>query len=251
LSVDETHPIDTHDTDGVIASMLEVDARFYRLHALARGLAKEAADVDHVEQDWARLGERVAQTKVQAVTGGNLDVPLLLERVNELGAEVARARKDAAGSDEAKKSLQWLEQKRATLAGQLERMVDMEQSAGVGERNGLVGMVRADRVAATQLRARAATLAWRIDAASGELIKEALGDLRVKLDGMLRQARLGKIDAVVGQKRKLERQIEDLAAGRFPAEMFGKLHIEGLIGDDEEYWPPEPERWADEYENYK
>ena len=68
---------------------------------------------------------------------------------------------------------------------------------------------------------------------------------------MLRQARLGKIDAVVGQKRKLERQIEDLAAGRFPAEMFGKLHIEGLIGDDEEYWPPEPERWADEYENYK
>ena len=62
---------------------------------------------------------------------------------------------------------------------------------------------------------------------------------------------LGKIDAVVGQKRKLERQIEDLAAGRFPPEMFGKLHLEGLIGDDEEYWPPEQERWADEYENYK
>ena len=80
---------------------------------------------------------------------------------------------------------------------------------------------------------------------------QALVDLRAKLDGMLRQARLGKIDAVVGQKRKLERQIEDLAAGRFPAEMFGKLHIEGLIGDDEEYWPPETERWADEYENYK
>ena len=231
--------------------MLEVDARFYRLHAIARGLAREAADVDHVEEDWKRLGERVAQTKVQAVTGGNVDVPLLLERVNALGAEVARARKDAAHSDEAKKSLAALEAKRAELAGQLERMVDMEQSAGVGDRSSLGAMVRADRAAANQLRARAATLAWRIDAASGELIKEALGDLRVKLDGMLRQARLGKIDAVVGQKRKLERQIEDLAAGRFPAEMFGKLHIEGLIRDDEEYWPPEPERWADEYENYK
>jgi hypothetical protein len=251
LSVDELHPIDTHDTDGVIASMLEVDARFYRLHAIARGLAREAADVDHVEEDWKRLGERVAQTKVQAVTGGNIDVPLLLERVNALGAEVARARKDAKGSDEAKRSLAALEAKRAELAGKLERMVDMEQSAGVGDRSNLGAMVRADRAAANQLRARAATLAWRIDAASGELIKEALGDLRVKLDGMLRQARLGKIDAVVGQKRKLERQIEDLAAGRFPAEMFGKLHIEGLIGDDEEYWPPEPERWADEYENYK
>jgi hypothetical protein len=251
LAADEEHPIDTHDTDGIIASMLDVDARFYRLHALARGLAHEAADVDHVEQEWRQLAERVSQTKVQAVTGGNIDVPLLLERVNHLGAEIARARKDASKSDEARRSLAALEERRATLAGQLERMVDMEQSGGVGDRSGLAAMVRADRSAANQLRAHAATLASRIDTASGELIKEALGDLRVKLDGMLRQARLGKIDAVVGQKRKLERQIEDLAAGRFPAEMFGKLHIEGLIGDDEEYWPPEPERWADEYENYK
>jgi len=251
LGADEEHPIDTADTDGMIASMLEVDPRFYRLHAIARGLAKEAADVDHVEADWTRLGERVAQTRVQAVTGGNLDVPLLLERVNALGEEVARARKDAAHSEEAKKSLAALEQRRHELAGQLERMTDMEQSAGTGDRTGLGAMIRADRTAAHQLRARAATLAWKIDAASGELIRVALVDLRQKLDGMLRQARLGKIDAVVGQKRKLERQIEDLAAGRFPAEMFGKLHIEGLIGDDEEYWPPEPERWADEYENYK
>ncbi|HEX8950821.1 MAG TPA: hypothetical protein VF945_03200 [Polyangia bacterium] len=251
LAADELHPIDTRDADGVIASMLEVDARFFRLHAIARGLAHEAADVDHVEEDWKRLGERVAQTRVQAVTGGNVDVPLLLERVNELGGEIARARKEVRHSDEARRSLAALEQKRTQLAGQLERMVDMEQTAGVGERGTLAAMVRADRVAAHQLRAHAAALAWRIDTASGELIRQALGDLRVKLDGMLRQARLGKIDAVVGQKRKLERQIEDLAAGRFPAEMFGRLHIEGLIGDDEEYWPPEPERWADEYENYK
>ncbi len=251
LAADETHPIDTKDTDGTIASMLEVDQRFFRLHAIARGLAKEAADVDHVEEDWKRLGDRVAQTKVQAVTGGNLDVPLLLERVNALGEEIARARKDAVKSDEAKKSLAALEARRIELAGQLERMTDMEQAAGTGDRNGLGAMIRSDRVAAHQLRARAASLAWKIDAASGELIRAALVDLRAKLDGMLRQARLGKIDAVVGQKRKLERQIEDLAAGRFPAEMFGKLHIEGLIGDDEEYWPPEPERWADEYENYK
>jgi hypothetical protein len=251
LAADDEHPIDTHDTDGVIASMLDLDSRFYRLHSIARGLAREAADVDHVGEEWRQLGERVSQTRVQAVTGGNIDVPLLLERVNALGAEVAHARKDASKSDEARRSLAALEEKRATLAAQLERMVDMEQSAGVGDRSNLSAMVRADRTAANQLRARAATLATRLDNASGELIKEALGDLRVKLDGMLRQARLGKIDAVVGQKRKLERQIEDLAAGRFPAEMFGKLHIEGLIGDDEEYWPPEPERWADEYENYK
>jgi hypothetical protein len=129
--------------------------------------------------------------------------------------------------------------------------MDMEVTTAPGDKSALGAMVARDLAAASALRGRAADLAWRIDAASGELVRQALVELRGKLDAMLRQARLGKIDAVVGQKRKLERQIEDLAAGRFPPEMFGKLHIEGLISDDEEYWPPEAERWADEYENYK
>ncbi len=133
----------------------------------------------------------------------------------------------------------------------VERSIDVHATIAAGDKSALGTMVQSDTRAAAALRGRVATLAWRIDAASGELIRQALVDLRGRLDAMLRQARLGKIDAVVGQKRKLERQIEDLAAGRFPAEMFGKLHIEGLIGDDEEYWPPEAERWADEYENYK
>src|SRR5258706_10314676 len=103
-------------------------------------------------------------------------------------------------------------------------------------------MVAGDREGAGALRAQVARLALKLDAASGELVREALVDLRGRVEEMLRRARLGKIDAVVGEKRKIERQIEDLAAGRFPAELYGRLHIEGLIGDDEEYWPPEPER---------
>ncbi|MDB4967311.1 MAG: hypothetical protein JWN44_3000 [Myxococcales bacterium] len=251
LATDDAHPLDIKDNDGLIASMLQVDTRFYRLHAIARGLSREAADVDHVEDSWAQLERRIAAQKVQPVSAGTLDAPALLERVNALGDEIARARRDAHKSDEARKALAALEGRRAELAATLERTIDMRGSGDAVERKGLLGFVQADRAAAGALRGQAATLAWRIDAASGELIKQALTDLRVRLDGMLRQARLGKIDAVVGQKRKLERQIEDLAAGRFPAEMFGKLHIEGLIGDDEEYWPPERERWADEYENYK
>ena len=33
--------------------------------------------------------------------------------------------------------------------------------------------------------------------------------------------------------------------------MFAQLQLEGLMGDDEEYWPFEGEHWADEYDNYK
>ena len=39
--------------------------------------------------------------------------------------------------------------------------------------------------------------------------------------------------------------------GRYPPDMFAQLQLEGLMGDDEEYWPFEGEYWSDEYENYK
>lgn len=43
-------------------------------------------------------------------------------------------------------------------------------------------------------------------------------------------------------------QIESLAAGRFPPELQDPLAIQGLLRDDEEYWPFEGELWADEFE---
>jgi hypothetical protein len=257
LASDASETVAPGDIDGTIATMLELDNRFYRLHAIARGLAHEAADVGHVEAEWRTLLARVSQTMksgqqfhVQGV-GNSLDAVSLLEKVNALGEEVARARNDVQKSDEARKSLAALEARRVELAGTLERSLDMERAGLQGDKNTLPSLVNADLLAAGALRNRAASLAWRVDAASDELIKQSLIELRGRLDAMVRQARLGKIDAVVGSKRKLEKQIEDLAAGRFPAEMFGKLHIEGLIRDDEEYWPPEAEQWADEYENYK
>ena len=68
---------------------------------------------------------------------------------------------------------------------------------------------------------------------------------------VLDKARLGKVDAVIGQKRALDIKVQDLAAGRFPAELHGKLWEQGLIGDDEEFWPFEGEFWADEYEGWR
>ena len=56
---------------------------------------------------------------------------------------------------------------------------------------------------------------------------------------------------MIGKKKRLEIEIANLAEGRYPTEMLGRLEVEGLIGDDEEYWPYEGEYWADEYENYR
>ena len=74
-----------------------------------------------------------------------------------------------------------------------------------------------------------------------------LGALHERLGGFLRRARIGRIDAVMGSKRRVEAQVESLAAGRFPAELRDPLLIQGFLADDEEYWPFEGEDWPDEY----
>ena len=68
---------------------------------------------------------------------------------------------------------------------------------------------------------------------------------------VLTPGRLTLIDAVIGKKKKLEIEIANLRDGRYPPDMFAKLQLEGLMGDDEEYWPFEGEHWSDEYDNYK
>jgi tetratricopeptide (TPR) repeat protein len=91
----------------------------------------------------------------------------------------------------------------------------------------------------------------RLVDATSAVAEAALLDLDRRLKSLLRQARLTHIDAVIGKKKRLEIEIANLAEGRYPTEMLGRLEVEGLIGDDEEYWPYEGEYWADEYENYR
>ncbi len=87
--------------------------------------------------------------------------------------------------------------------------------------------------------------------ATSTIANKALVDLDKRLRELLRRARLTHIDAVIGKKKKLEIEIANLRQGRFPADLFATLQLEGLMGDDEEYWPFEGEYWSDEYENYK
>jgi hypothetical protein len=78
-------------------------------------------------------------------------------------------------------------------------------------------------------------------------LDRTLRELNERLASELRRARIGRIDAVMGAKRKLELQIESLAAGRFPPELADALRMQSLLRDDEEYWPFEGEDWPDEF----
>jgi chromosome segregation ATPase len=85
-----------------------------------------------------------------------------------------------------------------------------------------------------------------IQAANGRALAE-LKALRGRLAGFLRRSRIGRIDAVMGSKRRIEHQIESLSAGRVPRELQDPMRVQGFLSDDEEYWPFEGEDWPDEF----
>ncbi|MDQ3038013.1 MAG: hypothetical protein M3Y87_36800, partial [Myxococcota bacterium] len=112
----------------------------------------------------------------------------------------------------------------------------------------LESMLRRDRRFAYHLPSRAASLRARMIDAANDVAVASITELRERLAQSLRRARIGRIDAVMGSKRRIEIQIQSLAAGRFPPELMDPLRIQGLLRDDEEYWPFEGELWQDEYE---
>lgn len=87
----------------------------------------------------------------------------------------------------------------------------------------------------------------RLRALRARYVSGRLTEFGAELATQLRRARIGRIDAVMGSQRRVAIQIETLAAGEFPAELVDPVRMEGLLRDDEEYWPYEGEYWADEF----
>jgi hypothetical protein len=68
-----------------------------------------------------------------------------------------------------------------------------------------------------------------------------------RLSRLLRRARLGKVETVLGQKRALEVEVEALSQGLLPQSIVDSLDAQRYLQDDEEYWPFDGEDWEDEY----
>ncbi len=105
-----------------------------------------------------------------------------------------------------------------------------------------------ERAYASAMRERALAVREQLEDALRAAQHDALQSLRARVEGELRRARIGRIDAVMGKKRKLELEVESLAAGRFPPELVSKKRTPVYLRDDEEYWPFEGEDWPDEYD---
>lgn len=253
-----------------VLALLRLDPEYVRLHDAVSGLRRAAGDAPHVVGDWRRLAARMRGTKVAAVAGERsaeaeaaAAAAELDQDVSRLADDVARARVELrrgvntrtisrADADAEDRRLAALS---ASITSLAEKTAQASESADEGlagsQSGGLGRMVAADLAAARRMESASARLADELGRAADKLSHRALEQLYRDTRRVLDKARLGKIDAIIGQKRRLEIEVQDLAAGRFPAELHGRLWEAGLIGDDEEYWPFEGEFWADEYEGWR
>ncbi|MET0283326.1 MAG: hypothetical protein ABW352_02610 [Polyangiales bacterium] len=240
--------------------------------ALLRGLLVRDPGVERAQHKLDLLDAELAR-------GGQLDGELLALAARVRGKELPRERNDeprsvstrerarelsealVAFADELRglrgadaKELAELQEVQRKLARDVDRVeaearkqerkesVEAPPPSGIelGER------VDQERAYVASARDRALALREQLEDALLETQRAALQRLKARVEAELRRARIGRIDAVMGKKRKLELEVESLTAGRFPPELISRKRTPVYLRDDEEYWPFEGEDWPDE-----
>ena len=259
-----TEPVDQ------ILALLRLDPRFVRLHGAITGLRAASASAPHVTRSWRELAHLTGARDVQAIAeppsfaeeelarAGDLlrDARRLAEAVSEARDDLRRAERDRLiDEDAARQEAQRLD----ALATDVEDLVRRARAAteaadadvAAASPPSIAPLVAGDIERARLLEADGDELLARLQAAADEVAQRSVDALYEDVRRVVDRAKLGRIDTVIGQKRELEIEVQDLAAGRYPPELHGKMWEHGLIGEDEEYWPFEGEYWADEYEGWR
>jgi TolA-binding protein len=250
---------------GLLLALLRVDPTFFQLHASVRTLEAEAARAGRLEDDLRGLATRLGGTDAPAAAA---QLEQYQTEADDLRAQLTTAREMLAGlaanldalrrggAPAADRSaledeLRTFTRRVNELGRQLTRAIaatsELEVMPEVPAED-VRALLREDARRARRFPPRIAEMRERLGGAANDAALRSLRDLRERLGGLLRRARIGRIDAVMGSKRRIEIQIESLAAGRFPAELIDPLRVQGLLRDDEEYWPFEGEYWADEFD---
>ena len=259
----------TSKSDQVLA-LLRFDENFVRVHEAVAGLRRAAGNAPHVTRTWQDLRARMSKTKVRSNSNETsfeeteaADTRSLVSDLERLQDKVQSARenlqaairKQSITEAEAKEERARLDNLDSDVEALLSRAQATANEAALGKAEavpvGLKPLIQADIQGAQALQADTNDLLARLEDTANKMAKEALDSLYAEARRVLDKAKLGKIDAVIGQKRRLEIEVQDLASGRFPAELHGHLWEQGLIGDDEEFWPFQGEYWADEYEGWR
>jgi hypothetical protein len=242
-------------TARTLGSLLRVDAgygrstlRLTQLDHQMNGLLAAMADLDEAQRRLAspkELKGQAAGPLGQSDAEKQARVESQVAEVRRLIREAERkGGKSAAELEGMKKELVALElQVRAARAAKADPVAGPAATGGAD----LPDLLAQDRQQAVELHAASTMLRETIEAEQLALAKDAFERLDRRLTRLLRRARLGRVETVLGKKRSLEVEIEALSQGLLPQTIVDSLDAARYLGDDEEYWPFEGEDWEDEY----
>jgi TolA-binding protein len=253
-----------------LVALLRLDPKFLRLSDAMTGMHEQAVTAPTIVREWQRLAREVNEKKVGTVSTERTteqeqladanalveDLRRLVTQIGDQRSELARARREGLinGNDAAEEDARLgklLEQAR-TAAGHAVEAADRASEAITTQASpGIRPMIQADIADARRLDKASHALLDKLEQAGDKLAQAAVDKLYTDTRRVLDKAKLGKVDAIIGQKRKLDIAVQDLASGRFPEELIGKMWNASMIGDDEEFWPWQGEFWADEYEGWR
>ena len=255
--------------DDVLA-LMRLDPKFIRLNDAITGMHELANAAPVAVRQWQNLGNQLSEKKVAAISTTKTleqeqlaDANALVEDLRRLGAqitesksELARGRRDGTmppdvAADEDKRLDGLLVKQRAALTSAITAADKAAASVTNETTPGIKPLIQNDLSEARRLDRSSHALLDKLQEAGDKLAQGQIEKLYQDTRHVLDKAKLGKIDAIIGQKRKLDIEVQDLAAGRFPEELIGKLWNASMIGDDEEYWPWQGEFWADEYTGWR
>lgn len=249
-----------------ILGLLGDDDQFRELHERVQQLDRQAASASHTAASFELLKARYEHgdqplaaapdhsaddaPSLQALEQGAQDTREALFALNEqldtmrsLGARASDLRPLERALSQLSERHQ---QHRAALAQARMQLAAAPDAAQVAQALKVPELLQQDANQARGFERRALTLRPKLVRAANSRVLGELRELHARLHSYLRRARIGHIDATMGEKRRIEREIEQLAAGRFPPEYTARKKTRAYLADDEEYWPYDGEDWADE-----
>jgi tetratricopeptide (TPR) repeat protein len=250
-----------------LLALLRVDPVFSDLHERLRQLDRESARAGHLREAFELIGARyqgsdrprpsednsqAGRAELTAMQTELSDARQALRALNEqLDAMRALGAKPSALAPHEKTQAALATRLRKLEAGlddvRLALLPETAEAADDKDDKDVARLLAQDAKTAGRFERRVIELRPKLVSSANERAFAELSALNDRLGGFLRRARIGRIDAVMGSKRRVEVQIESLAAGRFPAELRDPLLVQGFLANDEEYWPFEGEDWPDEY----
>ncbi|MGD0675893.1 MAG: hypothetical protein ABSC94_10770 [Polyangiaceae bacterium] len=235
-----------------IAALVRVDPAYDRIVARRAVLERQASGLVNA------LGALGDMQTALATNGGVRPAseakPDEAWRARDVASAIAGLEHEIADLDSAHASMIELEPMRRDLAALRDRASKASgEAAPFGDPGRLAigadlpDLLRADTSAVSELQHRVASMRQRLGDEEQAIAKDALHRLDLRLSRLLRRARLGRIESVLGRKRALEVEIEAIRLGYLPQDAVDSLNAAEYLEDNEEYWPFEGDDWPDEY----